>query len=304
MTLNRGFAYRTEVDGAAAGRPLGGWLAATYTHSSHDEWTARCARAELTLDGAVATGDEILRAGHVVVWQRPPWHEPEVPLTFDVIHEDAHLIAVVKPSGLPTMPAGGFLDHTLLALVRTRFGEADPAHRLGRGTSGLVVFARTRAAATALTRAWRTHAVSKVYRALVSGDPPWTTLEITASIGPVPHAVLGTVHAASPDGRAAHSTATVIERRGEAALCDVSITTGRPHQIRIHLAAAGHPLVGDPLYVEGGHVRADTHVLPGDGGYLLHAHVVGLAHPEGGRWLELLAPPPAELQTPAERTRG
>jgi len=300
MALNRGFAYRTDVGDAAAGRPLGGWLAATYTHSSSDEWMARCARAEVTLDGVVATGHEVLRAGHVVVWQRPPWHEPDVPLTFDVVHEDAHLVAVSKPSGLPTMPAGGFLEHTLLALVRARYGEAHPAHRLGRGTSGLVVFARTRQAATSLTRAWRTHAVSKVYRALVSGRPPWTALEITTPIGPVPHPRLGTVHAASADGRAAHSTATVIERRGPSALCDVRITTGRPHQIRIHLAAAGHPLEGDPLYVEGGHPRADTQVLPGDGGYLLHAHVLGLTHPVTGANLVLTAGPPPPLRAAGE----
>ena len=296
MALNRGFAYRAQIGPAAAGLPLCSWLAATYTHSSTGDWVERLARAELTIDGAAAAGDETLRAGQVVVWQRPPWHEPDVPLTFDVIHEDADLLAVSKPSGLPTMPAGGFLDHTLLALVRSRFGEAHPAHRLGRGTSGLVVFARTREAATSLTRAWRGHAVAKVYRALVSGDPAWTAHHITTPIGPVPHPLLGTVHAARPDGRAAHSVATVIERRGASALCDVRITTGRPHQIRIHLAAAGHPLVGDPLYVAGGLPRADSHVLPGDGSYLLHAHRLRLAHPATGTSLDLVAPPPSALR--------
>ena len=303
MALNRGFAYEAQIGSEAAGLTLNTWLAATYAHSSAADWAARLAGAEITIDDAVATGHEALRAGQVVVWQRPPWHEPDVPLAFDVIHEDADLLAVSKPSGLPTMPAGGFLDHTLLTLVRARFGDAHPAHRLGRGTSGLVLFARTPAAAAALGRAWRTHAVSKVYRALVSGSPPWTALEITTPIGPVPHALLGSVHAASPDGRAAHSIATVIERRDGTALCEVSITTGRPHQIRIHLAAARHPLAGDPLYADGGHLRADAHVLPGDGGYQLHAHRVQLAHPEDGRSLALVAPAPTELQTAAERAR-
>ncbi len=219
-----------------------------------------------------------------------------MPLTFDVIHEDADLLAVSKPSGLPTMPAGGFLEHTLLALVRARFGEAHPAHRLGRGTSGLVLFARTPAAAAALGRAWRTQEVTKIYRVLVDGDPPWTSHEITTPIGPVPHDVLGSVHAASPAGRPAHSVVTVLERRGDATLCDARITTGRPHQIRIHLAAAGHPLVGDPLYVAGGLPRADSHVLPGDGGYLLHAHRLRLAHPATGTSLDLVAPPPSALR--------
>lgn len=302
MALNGGFAYRAQIGAADAGCRLAVWLATTYAHSSAAAWTARCAAGEITIDGAAATGTETLRAGQHVTWQRPPWHEPDVPLTFDVIHEDADLLAVAKPSGLPTMPAGGFLDHTLLAIVRARFGEARPAHRLGRGTSGLVLFARTPAAAAALGRAWRTRAVAKIYRALVDGEPPWTSREVTTPIGPVPHALLGSVHAASPLGRAACSTATVIERRGDTTLCEVGIETGRPHQIRIHLAAAGHPLAGDPLYVAGGQPRPDTRALPGDSGYLLHAHILRLAHPATGRPVELVAPPPPALGTAAEST--
>ncbi len=296
MALNRGYAYRAQVGAPAAGRPLAAWLAATYAHSPAATWDARLAAGEVTIDGATATGAEVLEAGQIVVWERPPWDEPDVPLTFDVIHEDADLVAVAKPGGLPTMPAGGFLDHTLLALVRARFGDAHPAHRLGRGTSGLVLFARSRAVAASLAAAWRGEAVTKLYRALAAGDPPWQTREMTTPIGPVPHATLGTVHAASPAGRAAHSTITVRERRDGAVLCDVRITTGRPHQIRIHLAAAGHPLVGDPLYVAGGRPEAATSVRPGDGGYLLHAHTLSLSHPRDGTPLTLTAPPPPALR--------
>ncbi len=171
MTLNRGFTYRARVAGTARGQTLVAWLSATYTHSPLAEWAKRLARAEVALDGRVATGDETLRAGQEVAWMRPPWHEAEVPLTFDLVHEDAHVVAVAKPSGLPTMPAGGFLDHTLLALVRARFGTVHPAHRLGRFTSGLVLFARTRPAAATLAAAWRSHEVTKDYRALVVGRP-------------------------------------------------------------------------------------------------------------------------------------
>jgi len=296
MALNHGYAYRAQAGAAAAGCPIAAWLAATYAHSSGETWTARLAAGEITIDGTVARGAEVLMPGQVVVWQRPPWDEPDVPLTFDLIHEDADLIAVAKPGGLPTMPAGGFLDHTLLALVRARFGDAHPAHRLGRGTSGLVLFARTRAVAAALAEAWRGEGVRKMYRALAAGRPPWQTREITVPIGPVPHATLGTLHAASPAGRAAHSVVTVRERRDGAVLCDVRITTGRPHQIRIHLAAAGHPLVGDPLYATGGRPDAATPVRPGEGGYLLHAHTLSLAHPRDGTRLALTAPPPPPLR--------
>lgn len=301
MALNRGFTYRTQVGPGAAGQRLIDWLGATFDHSTSAAWATRLSAGEVKLDEAPSSGAERLRAGQVVAWRRPPWDEPDVPLHFDVVHEDADVVAVAKPGGLPTMPAGGFLDHTLLALVRARFGEAHPAHRLGRFTSGLVLFARTRPAAATLAAAWRAHDVTKDYRALVAGDPAWTTVDLDTPIGPVPHAMLGSVHAASPAGRPAHSRATVLERHGATALCEVRITTGRPHQIRIHLAAAGHPLAGDPLYAPGGHTRADTQALPGDGGYLLHAHRLRLAHPSGAGMLALVAPPPPPLRESAER---
>lgn len=295
MTRNRGFTYREQIGPSGAGRRVRDHLAATYTHSDAATWLARLASGAVELDGHVAGGDETLRNGQRLVWHRPPWDEPEAPLGFDVVHEDDDVVAVSKPAGLPTMPAGGFLEHTLLAVVRARYTAVYPLHRLGRFTTGLVLFARTHAAAAALGLAWRTHAVTKDYRALVDGNPSWDTCQITHAIGTVPHPTLGTVHAARDDGRASHSIATVVERRAGDTLVDVRITTGRPHQIRIHLAAIGHPLAGDPLYAPGGRPRAVAPGLPGDGGYLLHAHRLRVAHPCGTGTLSLEAQPPAAL---------
>lgn len=296
MPLNRGFTYRVQIGPEVAGWRVCDHLAAAYAHSDVATWQTRLEAGEVELDGAAARGDETLRRGQQLVWHRPPWDEPDVPLTFAVVYEDGHVLAVHKPSGLPTMPAGGFLEHTLLTLVQARFGAVHPLHRLGRFTSGLVLLARDSDTAAALSRAWRAHEVSKDYRALVAGVPAWHTREITVPIGPVPHPVLGTVHAASGTGRTAHSTATVVERRATTTLMDVRIATGRPHQIRIHLAAAGHPLAGDPLYTGGGGLRADAPGLPGDGGYLLHAHRLRVAHPHGGAALILEAEPPEPLR--------
>ena len=167
-------------------------------------------------------------------------------------------------------------------------------HRLGRGTSGVVVFARTPHARHAIASAWRAGAVEKVYRALVGGVPAQRTFAVETPIGLVAHPLLGRIHAATEGGKPSRSDVQVLAVRGGNTLVQVTIATGRPHQIRIHLAAAGHPLAGDPLYVAGGLARPD--VLPGAGGYRLHAHRVSFEHPMGGRRVAIDCAPPPELR--------
>ena len=198
------------------------------------------------------------------------------------------------------MPAGGYLNHTLLALVREQYPEASPMHRLGRHTSGLVLFARTREAASELSRAWRNHTVKKTYRALSLGETRTEMFVIDVPIGPVPHPLLGTVEAATEGGKASHSVALVLERGRDRTLFTIDITTGRPHQVRIHLAYAGHPLIGDPLYETGGGLKARPG-LPGDGGYLLHAERLQFSHPSTGQRMTLTAAPPPPLLTRDEQ---
>ncbi len=292
-TVNSGFEYREQIGAAAAGLTVLVWLARRYPHSSESVWRERIETGEVLLGGAVADADAALRPGQWLVWKRPPWEEPAVPLALAVLHRDDDLLAVAKPRGLPTVPNGGYLTHTLLHLVRRFAPEAVPLHRLGRGTSGLVLFARTGEARRAVSAAWRAGKVEKVYRALVSGVPGQARFAVDAPIGLVPHPRLGEVHAAADHGKAASSLVHVLAEGKDAALVEVRIATGRPHQIRIHLAWAGHPLVGDPLYAAGGRPLPDPG-LPGDPGYRLHAHRLAFEHPLTGRRLELeCAPPPA-----------
>jgi 23S rRNA pseudouridine1911/1915/1917 synthase len=119
---------------------------------------------------------------------------------------------------------------------------------------------------------------------------------VEVPIGPVPHPLLGSVHGASPAGRASRTEVVVLERRDGLFLCEARIATGRPHQIRIHLAAAGHPLAGDPLYGPGGVPPAGCRALPGDPGYSLHAMELRVIHPRTGRELAVTCPPPPRLR--------
>lgn len=296
--MNEGYEYAEQVGPEAAGQTVLSYLARRYRHSEEGTWLARLAAGEILINGVPARAGDVLRPGQRLVWRRPPWEEPPVPLAFAVLYRDAHLLAVAKPRGLPTIPNGGFLTHTLLHQVRRHFPESTPMHRLGRGTSGLVVFARTPAARGKLAAAWRDRRVEKVYRALVAGVPARREFSIDAAIGLVPHARLGRVHAATGNGREALTRVRVLFEVAGNAVVEAAIVTGRPHQIRIHMGFAGHPLVGDPVYVRGG-VPSSEPGLPGDPGYRLHAHRLMLDHPVTGARLEMECAPPADLQGPA-----
>ena len=293
--MNGGFEYHETLGRDANGASVLGWLAARHRHSSEAVWRGRIAAGQVSVDGELAAAEDALRAGQRLAWRRPPWEEPAVPLGFAILHRDEALLAVAKPRGLPSLPNGGFFEHTLLHRVRLVHPEAVPMHRLGRGTSGLLLFARTREARRAVAAEWRAGRVEKTYRALVSGVPREPRFAIAAPIGLVAHARVGRVHAAVAAGKPALSYVDVLEARGGEALVAVRIATGRPHQIRIHLAFAGHPLVGDPLYLTGG-LPGPQPGLPGDGGYRLHAERLVLAHPTSGARLELACVPPPELR--------
>jgi 23S rRNA pseudouridine1911/1915/1917 synthase len=297
---NRGYRYGEQVDAAANGRTVIDHLRTRWERASEAEWRLRLEVGEVRVDGAVAAAGHRLRAGQRLTWERPPWDEPDAPVCTAVLYEDADLLAVAKPRGLPTMPGGGlYLESTLLAVVRGRDPGATPIHRLGRDTSGVVLFARTQDARSALQRALRERRVRKVYRALCTGHPAADAFDVEAPIGEVPYPPTGTLHAATPDGRPSRSTVRVLERRGgevASALLEVEIETGRPHQIRIHLAYAGHPLLGDPLFGAGGLPIPGGLAVPGDPGYRLHAYRVELAHPRTGAPVEVECAPPAVLR--------
>jgi 23S rRNA pseudouridine1911/1915/1917 synthase len=291
--LNRGYAYTSIISSEYQGRTLLRHLASLYPHSTPQAWQQHLDDGEVTVDGVTAAGSELLTSGQTLVWNRPPWIEPEAPLHFEVLWEDPHLLAVNKPGGLPTLPGGGFMENTLLRLVQQRSPSANPVHRLGRATSGIVLFAKTSQAASQLSANWNTSRVQKTYRALAQGVAQRDSYEILTPIGLVPHPRIGSVWAASPGGKPSKSLAKVISRTTSTTTFEVSLHSGRPHQIRIHLASIGHPLAGDPLYGFNGRPLDDLPGLPGDGGYLLHAQFLKFDHPITGESIQVEAALPS-----------
>ena len=301
--LNRGYAYTTTISGKYHGQTLLSHLASLYPHSTAQAWQQKLNNGEVTLNGVTATGSESVIAGQTLVWNRPPWTEPDAPQHFEVVFDDPHLLAVNKPSGLPTLPGGGFLENTLLRLVQKQFPDASPVHRLGRATSGIVLFAKTGQAAAYLEESWNTPKIQKIYRALAQNVAEHDEYEILTPIGLVPHPRLGQVWAAKSDGKPSKSLAKVVSRSTSTTTgtttFEVSLHSGRPHQIRIHLASIGHPLVGDPLYGLGGQPLENLPGLPGDGGYLLHAQFLKFHHPISGEQINLEAALPAGFSSVA-----
>src|SRR6266550_4082480 len=209
--LNRGYAYTTIIS-KYPGQTLLSHLAGLYPHSTPQAWQQKLNNGEVTLNGVTATGSESVTLGQTLVWNRPPWIEPDSPQHFEVLFEDPHLLAVNKPSGLPTLPGGGFMENTLLRLVQKQNPNANPVHRLGRATTGIVLFAKTPQAAAKLSANWNTPRIQKIYRALAQGIAQYDTYEILTPIGLVPHPRIGSVWAASPGGKPSKSLARVISR--------------------------------------------------------------------------------------------
>jgi len=176
--LNLGYAYTTIVSRKYHGQNLLSHLASLYPHSTPQAWQQNLNNREVTVNGVIADGSESVTVGQTLVWNRPPWIEPDAPQHFEVLFDDPHLLAVNKPGGLPTLPGGGFMENTLLRLVQKQTPNANPVHRLGRATSGIVLFAKTPQAASKLFANWNTPRIQKIYRALAQNIAQRDTYEI------------------------------------------------------------------------------------------------------------------------------
>ena len=282
---------------------LDAYLAAAHPAISRSRWKQLIEAGHVLLNGvAVRKSNTALSSGSELRCDLP---EPEpvglvatdIPLA--ILYEDADLIVLNKPAGLVVHPAPGHAADTLVNALLHHCsdlqgigGELRPGivHRLDKDTSGVLVVAKNEAAVAALVAQFSSHSVQKEYLALVWGAPkkPTGTVELPVGRHPVHRQKM----AVTEKGRAAVTHYETLAAGPLASLLRVRIETGRTHQIRVHLAHLGHPVVGDSTY---GRARQGLPAELNVSRQMLHAHVLKIAHPRDGRPLAFTAPPPPDF---------
>ena len=289
-------------------------LAAAFPEHSRTAFQRAFDAGLVTLGGRAIERSATVRGGDVLKVCFPetrPSGIRAVAIRLDVLFEDRWLLAVNKPAGMVVHPGAATGEDTLVhALLAHCAGSLSGVggverpgivHRLDRETSGVIIVAKTDPVHRALARQFAERTVVKEYLALVAGVPRLKSGSVRKAIGRNSRqrhkmAVVGEERG----GRPSRTDWTLLERFGDAAalvLC--ALHTGRTHQIRVHLASLGHPLLGDSAYGW----RADTALPAKPGRTLLHASHLVLVHPETGRKLDLRAPPPADFQSMLESLR-
>jgi 23S rRNA pseudouridine1911/1915/1917 synthase len=302
----------TRVPRRSAGRSLIAFLLERFPYQDEAQWRAAIERGDLTVEGKPATAERRLAPGEAVAY-RKLHREPPAPSIVPILREDEALIAADKPAGLPVHADGAFVARTAIAILRAQVGAPlHTVHRLDRETSGVLLVAKTAVASRTLHEQFARGRVEKIYVGLVEGLVEASAFTIDAPIGRDPASSVAVrravVAATSPGAGAAATDVRVLVRAAGRTLVELRPRTGRTHQLRVHLASIGHPVVGDKLYgrSDADHLAWIAHVKAGGdpafGGrfgaarHMLHASRLAVSHPATGTRTEVCAPWPQDLR--------
>ena len=292
------------VEPASAGARLDRWLSERLTDLSRARLQSLIRGGFVRVDGAASKAAHRLRGGERVEIEVPPPADetltPEsVPLS--IVYEDPHVLVVDKPAGMVVHPgagrSGGTLAAAILAHAPTTAGVGGPrrpgiVHRLDKDTSGLLVVAKTPQAYDDLVEQLAARTVTRRYLAVVHGRVRANEAVVDAPIGRHPTDRVKMAIRSAGRGKRAVTRYRVLERFADFTLLEVRLETGRTHQIRVHLASLGHPVVGDSVY---GKPRTRS-PIPLDG-YALHATGLAFVHPAFRKVIECAAPIPARIES-------
>ena len=300
-------AYEAVVSAERAGERLDVYAAAL-AEVTRSRAAALIEEGQAQVDGvAVTKAGFKLKPGMAVRLTVPdavPAKAQAQDIPIDVIYQDDDVAVVFKPSGMVVHPAAGNESGTLVNALLSRLdhlsgigGEVRPGivHRIDKDTSGLLLVAKNDRAHVSLSEQIKAHAVHRVYLAVVIGNFREDSGTVEGPIGR--HPVDRKRMAIVPAGRPAMTHWQVAERLRGAALLECRLTTGRTHQIRVHMASIGHPVLGDPVY------GPRKSPYPVHGGQLLHAWRIGFRHPVTGEELRFEAAPEPRFTAWVEKLR-
>lgn len=310
MTVVTARRVAAAVAAAEAGRRLDLWLHSRLPDLSRTRIKALVEGGHVSVNGAASKAAHRLKAGEkidVVVPPPAPDDMAAEAIPLAIVYEDAHVLVVDKPAGMVTHPGAGQSSGTLAAAALAHApeiaGVGGPrrpgiVHRLDKGTSGLIVLAKSRRAYDALTAQLQERTMSRRYLCVVHGVLSSRDGKIDAPIARDPRSRVRMAVARSGTGKRAVTRFRVLERFGGYTYLECRLETGRTHQIRVHLASLGHPLVGDATY--GASRARPQSALPADlieglGGVALHAAGLTFVHPATGETVELSSPLPNRI---------
>jgi len=264
------------------------------------------------VDGSTVKPSHKLKGGELLEVEIPepqPAQPQAEQIPLEVLYEDSDLIVINKEAGMVVHPGPGTASGTLVNALLAHCtdlsgigGELRPGivHRLDKGTSGVLVVAKNDRSHQALSAQFSVHSVKRIYQALIYGTPQEDSGKIEGIIGRHPTERLR-LSGKAKHGKNAVTRWRVRERYNRVSLVELRLETGRTHQIRVHLTEAGFPLLGDPLYPDGGRINniPDTQLrgmINRLGRQALHARCLGFIHPTSGEYLEFTVEPPQDMQ--------
>lgn len=263
---------------------------------------------EITVNGKIIKSSYKVSAGELVLFEVPEMEEPDIPaenIPLDILYEDGDIVIVNKPKGMVVHPAAGHYSGTLVNALMYHCradlsginGVMRPGivHRIDMDTTGVLVVCKNDLAHTAVAEQLKTHSITRKYYAIVHGVIKEDEGTVNAPIGR--HPVDRKKMSVNPkNGKEAVTHYTVLERFGQFTYVECRLETGRTHQIRVHMASIGHPLLGDAVY---GPAKCPFKLQ----GQTLHAGVLGIVHPRTGEYMEFSAPLPAYFEECLEKLR-
>ena len=280
-----------------AGGRLDAWLAGQLPDVTRSAAARLCEEGRVTLAGKPLAKNYRLIGGEAVAVALPdpaPVDVAPQDIPLDVVYEDGDVIVVNKPKGLVVHPAPGHPDGTLVNALLHHCGDSlsgiggelrpGIVHRIDRDTSGLIIAAKNDFAHQRLASQLQDHTLARIYRCIVAGNLREDSGTVDAPIGR--HPVDRKKMAVVANGRSAVTHWSVLERFPGYTYVECRLETGRTHQIRVHMAYIGHPILGDTAY-------GNKKPVPGLQGQCLHAGKIGFVHPRTGEYLEFEAPLPA-----------